>query len=60
MTNHFLNFLFLSFEVDKDLVAKQFFEGKTFDQALQEDRLFYCDYQDLEEYFSKVNHKVRL
>ena len=46
-----------SFKVDTDKI-KMFLEGKTFQQCLDEDRLFYCDFQDLEEYIAKSSKEV--
>ena len=33
-------------------------EGKTFDDCYKEDRLFYINYKDLEEYVAKASNAV--
>ena len=47
-----------SFPVDKAILEKHFLEGKTFDNCYKEDRLFYINYKDLEEYVAKASNKV--
>ena len=49
-----------SFPVDKAILEKQFLEGKTFDDCYKEDRLFYINYKDFEEYFAKASNAVSL
>ena len=47
-----------SFPVDKTILEKYFLEGKTFDDCYKEDRLFYINYKDLEEYVAKASNEV--
>ena len=47
-----------SFPVDKATLEQHFLEGKTFDDCYKEDRLFYIDYKDFEEYIAKASNAV--
>ena len=39
-------------------MEKNFLEGKTFHKCYKEDRLFYIDYKDFEEYVAKASNEV--
>ena len=47
-----------SFPVDKGTLEQHFLEGKTFDDCYKDDRLFYIDYKDFEEYIAKASNAV--
>ena len=50
--------LSISFPVDTATLERHFLEGKKFDDCYKEDRLFYINYKDLEEYIAKASNAV--
>ena len=53
-----LKYYSISFPVDTVILERHFLEGKTFDDCYKEDRLFYINYKDLEEYVAKASNAV--
>lgn len=56
---YFQLFLFFSFPIDKKLLEDHFLEGLTFDQCVNNDKIFFVDYKDFVGYKTKEGDMVK-